>query len=374
MSLMKHDCHTHWRSIIPSYSRSLRPCHTHWWSFYHVHILPKDWWNIIPWCFTSLQSCYTHWWKHHPIMLHILTVMLHTLMEASSHHASQLYSHVKHWWKHHPIMFAVFTAMSHALMKHHPIMLFFLPKDWWSIIPSCYSSYQRIEEAPSHHVILPTKGLMKHHPIMLFFLPKDWWSTIPLCYSSYQRIDEASSHYVILPTKGLMKHHPIMLHSLTAISCTLMKQIRSCFTSLQPCHTHWWKHPPLMLTHIPYSHFIPYGGASYHHVHTLTATSHPTVEPPTIMLTHLQPHHTQLWSLLPSCSHTYSHVTPNCGASYHHVHTLTAMSHPTIEHFYPSHTYSFHTLICTLIPTLTFMSHSMMETAFPGLVSSTNSS
>ena len=258
MSLMKHDCHTHWRSIIPSYSRSLRPCHTHWWSFYHVHILPKDWWNIIPWCFTSLQSCYTHWWKHHPIMLHNFTVMLNTD---------------------------------------------------GSIIPSCSQSLQ-----PCH---------------------MHWWSTIPLCYSSYQRIDEASSHYVILPTKGLMKHHPIMLHSLTAISCTLMKQIRSCFTSLQPCHTHWWKHPPLMLTHIPYSHFIPYGGASYHHVHTLTATSHPTVEPPTIMLTHLQPHHTQLWSLLPSCSHTYSHVTPNDRA-------FLSQSYIFISHldmYFNSHTY-----------------------------------
>ena len=297
--------------------------------------------SIIPSCFTSLQSCYTHWWKHHPIMLHNFTVMLNT--DGS-----------------------IIPSCSQSLQPCH--------MHWWSTIPLCYSSYQRIDEASSHHVILPTKGLKKHHPIMLFFLPKDWRSTIPSCYSSYQRIDEASSHYVILPTKGLMKHHPIMLHILTAISCTLMKQIRSCFTSLQPCHTHWWMHPPLMLTHIPYSHFIPYGGASYHHVHTLTATSHPTVEPPTIMLTHLQPHHTQLWSLLPSCSHTYSHVTPNCGTSYHHVHTLTAMSHPTIEHFYPSHTYSFHTLICTLIPTLTFMSHSMMETAFPGLVSSTNSS
>ena len=47
--------------------------------------------------------------EHHPIMLHILIVMLHTLMEASSHHVRSLYSHVT--------------------CTDHPIMLFFLPKD-----------------------------------------------------------------------------------------------------------------------------------------------------------------------------------------------------------------------------------------------------
>ena len=154
--------------------------------------------------------------------------------------------------------------------------------------------------------------------------------------------------------------NPLMFHIPTAMSHTLMEASSSYAhtRTLQPLHTLRWSLLP-SYSHT-YSHITPNCGASYHHVHTLTATSHPTVElptltatshptvePPTIMFTHLQPHHTQLWSLLPSCSHTYSHITPNCGASYHHVHTLTAMSHPTMEHFYSSHTYSLHTLICT---------------------------
>ena len=152
---------------------------------------------------------------------------------------------------------------------------------------------------------------MKHHPIMLFFLPKDWWSIVP-----------------------------------------------SCFTSLQPYHAHWWSQSA-HVSH-PYSH-VTYTDGSILLLcsHTyLTATSYPKVEPPTIIFTHLQPHHTQLWSLLPSCSHTYSHITPNCGAShtyshitpncgasYHHVHTLKATSHPIVEpptimftHLQPCHT------------------------------------
>ena len=197
-------------------------------------------------------------------------------------------------------------------------MLFFLPKDWWSIVPSCFTSLQ-----PYH---------------------AHWWSQSAHVSHPYSHVTYTDGSILLLCSHTY----------LTATSYPKVEPPTIMFTHLQPHHTQLWSFTHLQPHHtqlwslLPsyshtYIHVTPNCGASYHHVHTLTATSHPTVEPPTIMFTHLQLHHTQLWSLLPSCSHTYSYITPNCGASYHHVHTLTATSHPTVE---------LHTLTATSHPTV----------------------